>query len=687
MRFILLLLIYFVPNVLDAQQSNAPKNGKVNPEDFIVNSSLLDTNTNAIILSDIGSSEFEANSSGWFTLIFRKHKRIKIINKNGFDAADISILLYTNDQNQEKVRNLKAYTHNLENGVVVTTELNSKEVFEQRLNKNYIEKKFTFPNVKPGCIIEFAYSLYSDFMFNLQSWQFEDAYPCLWSEYKVKIPDFFRYVFLTQGYRNYQKDESNDYSQRFLVQVANNSPSVSNRLSNGDFLVSGGSMKANQPYQLNTIIHENKWVMTDIPAIKKEDFLTTVNNHISKIEFQLAEHRFPQQPVKKIMADWKVIAEELTDRNDFGAAYEKSNNWIDDELQLINKGITDPYEKAEKIYNFIRDKFTCTRNSGVFLSDGKTVKDIFREKSGNTAEINLLLLAFLRKEKIVCNPVLLSLRNRGVIHPIYPLMDRFNYLIAEINIDGNRYFLDASNKYLGFGKLSAACYNGLGWGISNKVAHQVNLSSDSIMEYKSTNIFIKNAENEECWGMIKSDLGLFESTTSREEMKNKTNESLKKEWSAKIGTNYKILKLEVDSSLNLGDPLKFNVEISFNPEDDIIYLNPLFGEETKKNPFNAEKRQYPIEMPSLMKEVISLDMEIPKGYVIEEIPTSVRFFLNETEGVFEYIAVKKPDRVQIRNTIQIKKTVFTQEDYESLREFFTVIIQKQNEQVVFKKSK
>jgi hypothetical protein len=80
-------------------------------------------------------------------------------------------------------------------------------------------------------------------------------------------------------------------------------------------------------------------------------------------------------------------------------------------------------------------------------------------------------------------------------------------------------------------------------------------------------------------------------------------------------------------------------------------------------------------------------MEIPKGYVIEEIPTSVRFFLNETEGVFEYIAVKKPDRVQIRNTIQMKKTIFTQEDYESLREFFTFIIQKQNEQVVFKKSK
>ncbi|MFN9854150.1 MAG: hypothetical protein ACK55T_00005, partial [Bacteroidota bacterium] len=92
-----LLALFAISSMLSttAQQTDAIKFGKITKEDFEVKSSLLDSNVNAIILSDIGSSEFVENSFSWFNLVFRRHKRIKIINKNGFDAADISILLYT----------------------------------------------------------------------------------------------------------------------------------------------------------------------------------------------------------------------------------------------------------------------------------------------------------------------------------------------------------------------------------------------------------------------------------------------------------------------------------------------------------------------------------------------------------------------------------------------------------------
>ena len=80
-------------------------------------------------------------------------------------------------------------------------------------------------------------------------------------------------------------------------------------------------------------------------------------------------------------------------------------------------------------------------------------------------------------------------------------------------------------------------------------------------------------------------------------------------------------------------------------------------------------------------------MEIPKGYVVEELPKSVRYFLNETEGVFEYLVVKRENKIQLRSTTHIKKANFPQEDYDTLREFFAFVIQKQSEQIVFKKSR
>ena len=208
--------------LLSAQEKLNSKFGKIQPQDFEINSSLLDSNVNAIVLSDQGSTEFEGNSKGWFAMTYRRHKRIKLINKNGFDAADISIFLYSDGQNAEKLSELKANTYNLQNGEVVTTELGKKSIFTEKINRNLIQYKFTFPALTSGSIIEFTYTIESDFMFNLQPWIFQGDYPCLWSEYSVKIPDFFSYVFLSQGYLKFDIEEKAESFKRFMKMPARN---------------------------------------------------------------------------------------------------------------------------------------------------------------------------------------------------------------------------------------------------------------------------------------------------------------------------------------------------------------------------------------------------------------------------------------------------------------------------------
>ena len=203
--------------LLSAPEKLNSKFGKIQPQDFEINSPLLDSNVNAIVLSDQGSTEFEGNTKAWFKMIYRRHKRVKIINKNGFDAADISIYLYSDGRDAEKLYELKANTYNLENGKVVTTQLEKKSIFEEKINKNLIENKFTFPAITSGSIIEFTYTIESDFMFNLQPWIFQGQYPCIWSEYNVKLPDFFNYVFLSQGYLKFDIDEKSENFKKFVL--------------------------------------------------------------------------------------------------------------------------------------------------------------------------------------------------------------------------------------------------------------------------------------------------------------------------------------------------------------------------------------------------------------------------------------------------------------------------------------
>ena len=149
---------------LFAQEKLKIKFGKVTPQDFDISSNLIDSNTNAVVVANVGNSEFEANTSKkTFELSFQEKKRIKLLNKNGFDAATVEIPLYVDGNNAEKLESLKAYTYNLENGKVTETRVEGGAILTENRSKHQIIKKFTFPAIKEGSVIEYSYTVSSTF--------------------------------------------------------------------------------------------------------------------------------------------------------------------------------------------------------------------------------------------------------------------------------------------------------------------------------------------------------------------------------------------------------------------------------------------------------------------------------------------------------------------------------------------
>ncbi len=192
------------------------------------------------------------NNKNSFSLEFKNYRRAHILNKNGYDIANVEIRIYTDGRAEEELQSLKAVTYNLENGKVVETKLEAKSaVFKDKISKNLLIKKFTFPNIKEGSIIEYEYKLHSDFTFNLQPWDFQSEYPCLWSEYNVGIPEFYYYVTLSQGYLPFFIREQKARLGNFTVADVNTASRTER-----------GSFQAN--------ITDYRWVMKDVPALKEE---------------------------------------------------------------------------------------------------------------------------------------------------------------------------------------------------------------------------------------------------------------------------------------------------------------------------------------------------------------------------------------------------------------------------------
>lgn len=660
------VLFFLASFALQAQNEPDTKFGKITPSDLERKVYTIDSNANAVVLYEVGTSKFEGNSKDWFSVVFKCRRRIHILNKNAYSLADIEIPLYDDGSYEAKLTSLKASTYNLENGQVVETKLDKANVFKERLDKNYSLKKFTFPNIKEGSIIEYEYEINSDFIQQLMPWSFQGTTPRLWSEYTVSIPQFFNYVFLSQGYNGFYKNDRKNYRSTYVIREQRTAgPSEVNSVSCG--------------------VTDYHWVMKDIAALKEESFTSTLQNHIAKIEFQLSAFADPLQ-ARNIMGTWPELMKSLLAHEYFGGNLKTPNFWLSDMVKPLTSTATTDLEKAQKIFAYVRDNYTCTDHSSVYMDH--QLKDMGKLKSGNVSEINLLLTAMLRYANINVSPVLLSTTGHGYAYELYPLLSRFNYVVARATINGKDYLLDASRPHLGFGKLTPECYNGYAR-VVNEEAIALPLVSDSLKERKVTNIIIANDEKGNWQGSFSQYAGYNESYDMRNRINDKGREAFFNEFKNTYGMDVTLKNTGIDS-LNMYDlPLRAHYDMDFKLEkDDILYVNPMFGENKKENPFKSSERSYPVEMPYTSDETYILSMEVPKGYEVDELPKQIKIKMNDAgDAYFEYLITNSNDIISLRTRIYWKRAYFSPDEYESMREFYKMVVSKQNEQIVFKKKK
>ena len=646
------------------QDRTPAKFGKISAADLKIKSYNIDQDASAVVIADVGSSQIVGNLQGWFSVEFRHYKRIHILKKAAFDLANVEILLYKSDNSEEEVKELKAHTYNLENGKVVETKVDVKKlVYGSVVDKNHFVKKFVLPAVREGSIIEFEYTVNSGFIFNLQPWRFQGNYPVLWSEYNVSIPEFLYYIFLQQG--DFKKTQSSR-TENFRV---------------SDFATAGKSSVES----FVSTINEYRMLMQNVPVVKEENYISSIENHVAKVEFQLAEYRSPLPP-RVIIGDWEDVARSLLEDESFGGVFKKDNSWLDDEVKRILANATTDEEKARNIYRYIQKNITCIDHDCLYAD--QSLKSVFRNKKGNEAEINLLLTEMLRRAGLAADPLLLSKKSHGYVFSNYPVIDRFNYVVCRVIIGDRPIYLDASRVNLGFGKLDWECYNGHAR-VINDSATVVELSSDSLIESKVTTLMLYTDQKGEIIGTVQQTPGYYESLSIRDKIKVEGLGAVLKDLENDKPEDLEIKNYRITDIENLDDQLQMSYDIKLNVEKkDVIYIDPMFGERFMENPFPEEKRIYPIEMPYTLDETYIARIELPAGYKIVDVPKSTKINLDEEgKSFFSYIVEELNGVISLRSRVKIHRSYFLPEEYKSLHDFFAIVVSKQNEKIVLKKIK
>jgi len=654
-------------NLVYAEKSPI-KYGTLSEEEQQLTTYSKDSAAVAVVLCDFGTSDFIYSDGSGLQYQFTRNIRIKILKVDGINWARFEILVR---KKYDKLGKLKGTTYNLENGKTVKTKLDNDQKFTEDYNKYFEIIKFEMPAVKEGSILDVEYSITSE-SYRIRDWEFQTGIPTIHSEYRVAVPEYFYYKQLEKGY--------------FPIGNKTNSSRTVNQTGTEKSRSNDGKVAKTSydNYSFNYQVTDYSFISKDIPAFYTEEYITSRDNYLSSVQFELGSIKWPNQTIKNYYTTWDAIGKELMDDPDFGSRV-TAGGILKDELAVITALNSTPEAKLEATFQLVRSKMSWDGRNSIYSFDHN---DAWKNGKGSSGDINLFLVSALSRMGFEANPVILSTRNNGFVHPAQIILDQFNYVIAAVKLNDKLILLDATDKKTPLGILPERCLNGQGrmidktggsWvdikPITNKkeiVQIKLNLNSDGTLE-----------------GIVNEKHEGYAAIGKRNELSYYTSEA---DYLNEYQKSFDKLAMEPDSiteKSNISKPITINYH--FESEDltqtsgNLLMLNPILIGRINANPFKLEKRDYPIDYSYPTSNTYMTTIILPEGYTIEFLPENKKFMLPEKAASFIYSASQSGNNINIVSRFDINKVTFLPEEYLDLKEFYNQVIDAMSKQIILKK--
>ncbi|WP_103072433.1 transglutaminase domain-containing protein [Aquimarina sediminis] len=647
--------------------------GKISKEELTEHSYELDTTANAVVLYEKKRVYFEYDQANGFRLITDVFKRVKLYNKNGFDAASHEVFLYKSGGSKEKVSGLKGISYSLQEGKIVEVKLKKDGIFENEYSERYDQVKFTMPALKEGSVIDYKYKIVSPFIFNIGRISLQREIPIKKLKVAVEMPEYFNFKKFTTGYLPINFKESVKDSRITFTSTS--------RVRTSQYTSRAG---ATRKQDVDYKVMVNTITSAHVPAFKKEPYSGNAENYKSSIFYELQFTKFPDGAVKSYSTTWEDVAKTIYRSDNFGNELAKSNYYKDD-LDNLLKNVNTPSEKIQSIYGYVKKKMTWNKQRSVFTRGG--VRKAYKENTGNSAEINLMLTSMLSYAGLDANPVVVSTSDRVIA--LFPTLDGYNYVIARVKLpNGKILYLDATDKYGLPNILSDRVIRGSGRVIAkNHTSQNVDLrpKKPSMNRYSvqceiDKEGMVNGKFNVRHMGNLAHDFREIHGAKD-EESKIKR---FKKKYSLDEIEEYTIKGV---NEYGKGVSESFNF-ISYDQIELIeneMFFSPLLFLRDKENVFKSDERKYPVDFGYGYTNSYMVSVKIPEGYEVSEYPQSGAFKLPENIGSFSFRSNVANGAIQVVISETIATPFLLPDYYPVLKQFYNQLIEKENEQVVLKK--
>ncbi|AXB55520.1 DUF3857 domain-containing protein [Flavobacterium fluviale] len=671
MKIINLFSLFVILLITPKAVSQEFKLGKVSAAELEQKVHPKDSSAAAAILYKKGSSRLEYDTNEGFVTITEVETRIKIYKKEGYDWANQQVWYYFSNDAKEKLSFSDAVTYNLVGGKIEKTKLKSDGIFDEVLSKYRSQKKLTMPNVKEGSVIEFKYYIRSPFQM-IRDWDFQTSIPVNYSEFSTYIPEYYVFSPRQKGYI-FPK----------TVTVKNNKSIVFTSKERHTPTGLGAVKTEYSSEKVDYVETKTTYTAVDFPAMKDEAFVNNIENYTSSIAHELAVTKFPNSPIKEFSTDWNSVVKTIYNYDDFGPELNKTGYFEEDVKKMLT-GLNTPEEKIWAILNHVKSTVKWNGYTGYSCDSG--VKKAYKEKTGNIADINLMLTAMLRYSGLTANPVLVSTRSNGIA--LFPNRTAFNYVITAVETPDGYILLDASDKFSTPNILPLRVLNWSGRLIrKDGTSEEINLIPQKT---SNDNVFLTysiDADGKVTGKTRKQSLD-YNAMITRDNIFNVKEE----EYLEKLENSNNKIEISEYSKTNEKDillPIIETYSFTGNNLCEIIggkiYVSPMLFFANQKNPFVQEVREYPVDFSYPFADKYNITIKIPDGFAVETLPAPALVTMENNLGAFKYNIAANENTLQVSITHQINQAIVSAEGYDMLKEYYKGMIAKETEKIVLKR--
>lgn len=624
--------------------------GKVSKEEIMKPKSLIDAESPAEILYEkievvLDFSQTEKK----FFVTKEVEGRIKIYNKDNTDDKFLKqeVSLYSPNSNREKIIGFKGVTYNLEGDKIVETKVKGSDIFTERVNKNWEVEKFTFANVKDGSVLEYKYTIVSPYFREIKRWYFQQEIPVVYSKFVFYHPDFFIY--------------NPDLRGEIRGKINNSSKNV-----NG----------------MNYSTKINEYLFENVKPLKKESFVFNSNNLKSSVRFELTMFSHPGFISENYSSTWQQIGKDLNNHESLGKQL-SGNSFLDEATQSLTTNISDPLEKTKVIFDYVKNNFTWNGFQSIYTDNG--IRQTFKNKTGNAADINLMLISMLQKAGVNANPVVLSTVDNLMINYSFPSVTNLNFLIAAVEINNNLYLMDATEKMSKINMLPLRDLNHRGF----KISSNGNIQEISLTNYSLSNLKEVITANLDVDGKISGTyaetkdeyFAMYDNMWRKEDPKEFESDYLS-------NFSFDVDSFRIDENTEKGMvrySLRFNDVQGGEALGNKILINPLLFSQLSKSSFQYENRNYPLEFGTLMSKSKTVRIKIPDGYKVESLPQEKQVVIDGNHAGYVYKVIEKEGYIEAITLYQVNQSILPASYYKPMKDLESQQINAESQQVVLVK--